>query len=261
MARGREIVEIDGRRFAVRRLPDPRGERLAVERPPADDLVLPPWTLDDHLVALDRRAFLEGQVPRVDLPGLARDVLATSGVALGRDDAAELAPLALGWAYGAPAGASPARPGLRPWTSRERALALDACTDRETGAVRPGALLRAMVLAADPSADPRALSGAEGLGLLDAVTRLNAPGDDLSEGPGSTELARITLELCRGLGWTPSQVWSAPAPEIDRLLALLARAAPTPARAPPPAPPRAPSPAHAHSRLASFPDAVIIDLR
>ncbi len=261
MARGREIVELDGRRFAVRHLPDARGACLAVERPPADDLVLPPWTLADHLAALDRRAFLEGQLPRVDLEGLARDVLATAGAPLDHAEAAALAPIALWWAYGPPRGAPPARPGLRPWTSRERALALDANTDRETGAVRPGGLLRAMVLAADPGGELLALSGAEGVELLDALTSLNAPAEDLSEGPGSSELARITLELCRGLGWTPSQVWSAPAPEVDRLLALLTRAAPAPPRAPAPAAPRATSPAHAHSRLASFPDAVIIDLR
>lgn len=264
MDHAREIVELDGRRFAVRRVQGPGGRALAVERPPADDLVLPPWTLGDHLAALDRHAYLEGQRPRVDLAGLAREVLArAAGPELADDDLAALAPLALWWAYdqGRPV-PSDTPPAVRPWTSLERARALDDCTDPRTLEVRAGALLRAMVLASAGDRDPLALSGEPALALLDAVADVNGPPQDMSEGPGSAELARATLRLCGALGWTPSQVWSAPAPEVDRLLALLARLeAPAPARArPTPPQPQPSSPAFAHSRLAAYADAVIIDL-
>jgi hypothetical protein len=38
------------------------------------------------------------------------------------------------------------------------------------------------------------------------------------------------VQLCRLLGWTPTQVWRAPADEVDRLVALLAHTTPDPPR-------------------------------
>lgn len=261
----REIVEIDGRRFAVRRVPGPRGPALEVLLERGDAVRLDPWTLDDHLAALDRHTCLEGQDPRIDAVALAAEILArTSDAPLDDDARARLLPLALWWAGG---DAPPARPGpdgelalsvgraaLRPWTSLARARALDACTDPRTGALRVGSYLRAMIAASVAAPfDPLALAGDDAARLLDAVADLGAPRDDLSDGPGSAELARATLRLCRALGWTPGQVWNAPAAEVDRMLALLDRLE---APAPRPAPPR-PAPA---SRLAAFPDAVIIEV-
>jgi hypothetical protein len=43
--------------------------------------------------------------------------------------------------------------------------------------------------------------------------------------PTRPKPTRITLRLCRALGWTPTQVWATPAVEVDRLLRLLDRTA------------------------------------
>lgn len=253
---GWQTVEIDGRRFAVRRVPGPLGPELAVLRPGSDDLRLRPWSLADHLAALDRHAFHDGTGPRLDPDGLAREVLARACPQPLADHAAdELAPLALWWAAGAD-DEPPPTPPLRPWSSLARARALDACCEPTTGALRVGSYLHAMVTASSGGAiDPHTLCGAAATAALDAVARVNAPADDLSHGPGSDELARTTLRLCRALGWTPAQVWSAAATEIDALLALLERVeAPPPLQPPPPRTPARPG------GLASYPDAVIIQV-
>ena len=256
MDQGWQTVEIDGRRFAVRQIPGPHGPELAVLRPDADVVHLRPWSLADHLAALDRHAYHDGRAPRLVPDGLAREVLArTCARPLAPDAAAELAPLALWWATGAGEDAPPP-PALRPWSSRARARALDTCCDPDTGALQVGRYLHAMVTAtSDGALDPDALHGAAAMAALDAVVRLNAPPEHLSEGPGSDELARATLRLGRALGWTPAQVWAAPAREVDALLALLERI-----EAPPrPTPPR-PAPPPAHRGLAAYPDAVVIEV-
>lgn len=256
---GWQTVEIDGRRFAVRRVPGPAGPELAVLRPNADTVQLRPWSLADHLAALDRHAFHDGSGPRLDPDGLAREVLSRAcHLPLADETAAELAPLALWWAAGAD-DEPPPTPPLRPWSSLARARALDDCCEPTTGALQVGRFLHAMVTASSGGAlDPHTLCGAAASAALDAVARVNAPADDLSHGPGSEDLARTTLRLCRALGWTPTQVWSAAATEIDALLALLDRVeSPTPShhnQAPPPRTPARPG------GLASYPDAVIIQV-
>lgn len=272
MHEGREIVEIDGRRYAVRRLHGPYGTALELERGPAGALRLRPWTLADHLAALDTTTYLEGQAPRLDPARLAAAVLArTCDAQLDAAAIAELTPLALWWAGGAAPPARPDRDGaldlscgrvrLRPWSSLARARALDRCLDPRTGALRIGSYLAQMIAASTTAPfDPLALAGDDAAALLDAVTAINTPAHDLASGPGSTELARNTVRLCRALGWTPGQVWATDAVELDRLLALLDRveqpAPPAPVRrAPPPRPPVAPG-----SRLAAFPDAVVIEV-
>ena len=67
----RELVEIDGRRFAVRRVPGPRGPSLEVYLERGLAARLGPWTLDAHLAALDRHTCLEGQAPRLAAGALA----------------------------------------------------------------------------------------------------------------------------------------------------------------------------------------------
>jgi hypothetical protein len=245
---GWQTVEIDGRRFAVRHVAGPGGAALEVERAPAEPLRLRPWQLTDHLAALDRHTHDDGHGPRLDPAGLAVEVLArTSEAPLDAGAIAELAPLALWWAGGGDQTA--ARPAVRPWSSLARARALDECSDPTTGALRAGSYLRAMVSA---SGEPiEGAHGAAARALLDAVAGANAPLGYLSDGPGSRELARATLRLCRGLGWTPGQVWSTPAAELDHLLALLDQLE---------APPRPTSPAPRRSGLAAHPDAVIIEV-
>ena len=251
MDQGWQTVEIDGRRFAVRRLTAASGSALEVERSSSDHVRLRPWCLGDHLSALDRHTHHDGQAPRLDPDGLAAEILArTSDPPLDAASASELAPLALWWASGGDSPAPASAPsGLRPWSSLDRARALDACTDPATGQLALGSYLRAMIAASTGEAPPAAAS----LTLLDAVTALNTPAIDMAEGPGSQALAQVTLRLCRALGWTPGQVWSAPAVEVDRVLALLDRL-----EAPAPAP--APEPAQRRGGLAAYPDAVIIEV-
>ncbi|MBL8969287.1 MAG: hypothetical protein JNK56_01820, partial [Myxococcales bacterium] len=76
MEQGWQTVEIDGRRFAVRRIAAAGGAALEVERAPDDPVRLRPWQLGDHLDALDRHAHHDGHAPRLDPDGLAAEVLA-----------------------------------------------------------------------------------------------------------------------------------------------------------------------------------------
>jgi len=246
-----QTIEIDGRHFATRRLATPAGTELAASLPGLGAVRLRPWTLGDHLAALDRHAFNAGDGPRIDHEGLAAEVLARTSVApLDPQLAAEMAPLALWWALGGDEAPGPV-PAVRPWTSLDRARAQDACTDPDTGALRVGSYLRAMVRAVTaPTLDPDTLHGATAAAFLDALVEANAPDTGLSEGPGSNALARSTLRLCRALGWTPGQVWSLAAGELDRLLALLDRLEP----------PRLAPAAPRRGGLASYPDAVIIEV-
>ena len=94
--------------------------------------------------------------------------------------------------------------------------------------------------------------------LLAAVAELNCPttGDDpLADLPPA--LAAASLRLCATFGWTPEQLLAKPAPEVQRLLALVTRAeggSLAPGRREPQrrqASPRRP-------RLADHPDAVVI---
>ena len=93
MDQGWQTVDIDGRRFAVRRVAAAAGPALEVERSPTDRVRLRPWCLDDHLSALDRHAHHDGQAPRLDPDGLAAEILArTSDPPLDAESASELAP-------------------------------------------------------------------------------------------------------------------------------------------------------------------------
>jgi hypothetical protein len=256
------IVEVDARRFRVR-LGAP-GEALEVETSTGAAVRLEPWVLTEHLPALERWATIDGEAMHLDHEGLARDVLARSGVEPALFD--ELWPLSLWWAAGGDAGAPPALAGwvqaghararLRPWTFAERAEAIHAAvTARPDGsrALRLDRYLAAMITASVVAMDPPEAAPLSGTtALLDAVAALNAVGGRAEDGllraggEGGRALAEATLRLCGALGWTPSQVWSAPAVEVDRLLALLALTGRAPDVGPRPA------------SLADHPDAVVI---
>jgi hypothetical protein len=260
---GPAVVEVDGRPFSVQ-LGEP-GAPLEVEASTGERVRLLPWRLDEHLRALERHVDASERGLRFDHQGLARDVLRRSGVPAALFD--ELSPLALWWAAGgalqAPSPgewveAGAVRVRLRPWTLAERAKAVSASvTVREDGS-REFSLeryLHEMVATSVTAVEPagQELAGA-GAALLDAVVALNTAGEReedrwvAARDEGGKALAQATLRLCRALGWTPSQVWATPAPEIDRLLALL-DATEQPAR--PAAPRRRPG-------LADHPDAVVI---
>lgn len=226
-----------------------------------------PWPLQAHLSALDNCVLPSAQGLVLDSLEFGRRVLTHSGVA--EDAQAAFAPLALWWASGGEA--SPAALGggwyecstvvrvqLRPWTSGERFLALSRCASGEEGGARfdLGAYLRALlnasVVAVDPPLSLGELDSGATHALLEAVVALNAATPAASDDafPDTPEAARITLRLCRALGWTPTQVWATPAAEVDRLLSLLDRIEASESGVPP-RPSRAPS-------LADHADAVVI---
>ncbi|MFG6456852.1 hypothetical protein [Roseateles sp. BYS96W] len=272
-------------RWAVRELE--QGQVLEVSWPvgqaDAGTVHWPRWRYGDHLTALraglsttGHRAGNDAASARVHLDP--RRYLASSPAFADLEEPSrrELLPVALWWAGGgddAPTVLPDAqgqltidgRPfTLRRWSHRERLASLLSCLDaddddsatedaRHFDAV---AYLDAMVRCAvapglsGPALDE--LPARWALPLIDAVVALNVTQPQQEPLPGTGPRAQAaaaqTLSLCRALGWTPSQVWAAPAAEVDRLLALIALAEPRPA------------PRHETKRpgLASHPDAVVI---
>ena len=123
---------------------------------------------------------------------------------------------------------------LRAWTGGERLEALSKNYGKDEHgapvfniAAYLESMVRASVVEIDPSLELDQLDSATTAGLMDAVVAMNVmdvqSGSIVpwSEGIDQTQLARSTLRLCRALGWTPSQVWTTPASEIDRLLVML----------------------------------------
>jgi hypothetical protein len=243
------LVEVDGRCFSVHLA---GGERpLEVEASTGERVHLARWRLEDYLGALDHCVRFDGRDLEFNHVELSRELLRRSDVPEALFE--ELAPLALWWAAGGgqPAGAVQAR--LRAWTFAERSKALGSSLVTQPDGSRELSLkryLRSMlatcVVALEPSDRSwMELDGADAAALLDAVVTLNAPGEE----PDDRATARTVLRLCRALGWTPSQVGSTPAAEVQRLLALLEIVEGE-------APPAAPLP----QGLAAHPDAVVIQL-
>jgi len=252
MDQGWQTLEIDGRSFSVCRLAQVDGAELSVALGGSRTLRLRPWTLAQHLAALDRHAFYDGERPRIDHEGLATEVIERTSVEpVDANLAGELAPLALWWAFG---GDHPpeSTPPVRSWSCLDRARAIDECTDPNTGALRLGSYLRAMVRASsDIDIDTDEVSGATAASFLDALISAHTIVPESAEGPGSAALAHATLQVCRALSWTPSQVWSLPAAELDRLLRLIERLETPRAR---------PSPPASRTGLAAYPDSVIVEV-
>jgi hypothetical protein len=235
---------------------------------------LRPWTCGEHLAALGRHLRPGAGGAALDPAAFCGEVLARDGLVGAR--AEELVPLALWWAAGggvAPvrAGADgwvelgPCRARLRAWTYGERLRALAVSTREEADGQRRfdtgrylGAMLEASVKEVVPATcEVRGLDSASTVALLDAVVALNAGEVEATVSP---EEAAVTLRLCRELGWTPSQVWATPAPEVDHLLRLLdAVQGPRVERPVPVAAPVA-RPVPASPRLADFPDAIVIQI-
>lgn len=267
------LVEVDGRRFAT----DFNGFARPLVVCLADSAVgrVPPWTYRNHLAALRDCGEMAGGHLSLDAARFARRVLADSDIDQALHD--DLAPLALWWAAGGddaatapmeadaagwhPCGARRAR--LRPWSERERLRALSAAIVEPRSGERwfdpiayLDAMIRASVIALDPPGSIDDLDAGTTVALLDAVVGVNIadPEEDADPmtGPAARDAARGTLALCRALGRTPSEVWAMPAPEVNRLLRLIALAADAGTRPASAAPRRA-------SRLADYPDAVVIE--
>lgn len=225
---------------------------------------LPPWPLSEHLAALDACVGVtpDGLVLQTD--AFAERVLAFSGVS-GGDAQSGFAPLALWWASGGEAlplalgggwyDCSGLRILLRAWTAGERFRALARCSTNEGSGERFNlgnylrAMLAASVVAVEPARPLGEIHSGATRALLEATIALNvlSPKALADAIPDTPQADRITLRLCRALGWTPTQVWATPAAEVDRLLVLLDRAdgaqVAAPARAP---------------RLSDHPDATVI---
>jgi hypothetical protein len=225
-----------------------------------------PWRYRDHMTALKDCVFVAGEHLDLDRQRFARHVMDCGNVPEDQRDA--LAPLALWWAAGGEAGRTQkakhntvdlgtARARLRPWTERERLAALLAARVEDdsgqtwfdvTGYVDTMVRISvAEITHAVDMLDSRATAV-----LLDTAVALNIPDialdPILGEGPAARAMAERTLGLCRALGWTPTQVWEAPAAEIDRLWHLVALAGNL-APAPMPGPRR--------QTLADAPDATV----
>lgn len=266
-------IEVDGRRFVV--CVGAPGESLEVDTSTGERVRLGRWSFDAHLLALDRHASVNEEGLQFDAEGFAREVL--RGLEVPEAYLEELAPIALWWAASGGYEVSSeekadgwtrvgsVRARLRPWTFAERSRALSESTLPCAGGGREFRLeryLRMMLRASIVSLEPTGvelsmLDGATTAALLAGALALNdAGGRDedrrlKAADADSQELARVTLRLCKSLGWTPSQVWETPAAEVDRLLAMLAVAEPS-------AP--APSPARRAPSLADHPDAVVIQV-
>lgn len=194
-------------------------DRPLVARTADGELHLQPWRLEQHLAAL-------GHAARVDEHGLVLDAEAYAAHVLGGAElVARWGPLALWWAAGA-AGES-ADHGVRPWSLLARASAVQAALDRETGAFAVGRYLARLVadcVSRADGGDPLALPMLYGAPLLAAACRACAPEPLLPPALEDPALRRLTLRVCTALGWSPAQVWRAPAEEVDRLIALLDQA-------------------------------------
>jgi hypothetical protein len=148
------------------------------------------------------------------------------------------------------------RAWLRPWTEGERLVALGATMVRGgadgdwlDGVGYLDAMVRRSLVALEAPAVLERLDSLAVARLLAAVTALNIaePGRDPLLSGLLPEAAEATLDLCRALGWTPTQVLDAPAAEVQRLMVLLRRTAP-----------RATRPAQVRpSGLAAYPDATV----
>ena len=238
------IAEVDGIVFTGRF--EGFGQPLEVDVPigrhPETVIRLLPWRYRDHMDALRDCVFVTDSGIGLDRNRFATRVLHHAAVPEKRHG--ELAPLALWWAAGGDAPANSPEPGgtldlgswqvrLRRWSERERLTALLAARTEGAGGEAwldvigyLDAMVRASAADIAPPASLDALDSRASTRLLDAVVALNVPDPKtdpiLRGGPMAQQVAQATLFLCKTLGWTPSEVWAAPAAEINRLLQLLA---------------------------------------
>lgn len=195
-------------------------------------------TLTDNLdtstdeVSLDTQGFTQGVMTRLGVP---------------EEFAQDLGPLVLWWTSAGdkniPDSAradgwidlGSARVRLRPWTFKERSQTLEGCVVAESeNAVTFNildylvSLLESSVAETDPKdLDIWMLDSAAATALVSAAVGVNMPiyswmkNSDQGSLLDTRQIAMTTLRLCRALGWTPSQVWATPAPDVDELLEML----------------------------------------
>ena len=255
------LIDIDGIVYTT----DFQGFDTAMnaQAPAGIQITLQPWPLRAHLAALGECVIPTRLGLALDESAFSRQVLQYSRAPDCMHDV--FAPLALWWASGGETlpvalgggwytvGAMLAQ--LRPWASGERFMALARCrvTAEDGMSFNLGAYLRALleasVVALEPARPLDDLDSGTTRALLASVVALNvtAPDAYAESFPDTPEADRITLRLCRALGWTPTKVWATSALEVDRLLDLLDRIEDVPRSVP-----------TAVTGLAQHPDAVVI---
>lgn len=251
-------LESEGTLFEV--WPVAGSAAVTVRASTGEYLRLEPWTLAQHLDALEQHLNATEDDLQLDVPAFARALFAQCARAEGASaECASAAPslnpmstpwsgLALWWCGALETTYPPSPSGwlilpsgqlrLKSWTWAERQQAITSSVTLLAGGARSVRLshyLRALVVASvaevvPPTLRPLSLMGAEGLSLLHAVVALNlAPETDSAFAtPVEPALARRqaqeTLRVCRALGWTPAQVMATPSRQIEQLLLLLDRA-------------------------------------
>lgn len=257
------VVEIDGFAYTLdfTGFEHPMNARLA-DYPRVS---FQPWRFGEHLQALSVCLTVTADGLDLNETAFSRHILLINQIPSEWHDA--YAPLALWWASGG--GAQPValadgryqltniQARLRPWCYAERLAALAKCQQTASGGAQFDviayllAMLRHSLVELQPPQALEALDSAAGTALLAAVIALNIHGASpaFSALLNAPHAAANLLKLCRALGWTPSQVLAAPAPEMDLMLALIERVDN--------ASPSSPATAAAQG-MASHPDAVVI---
>ncbi len=243
MGRESSVVEVDGIEYAVRF--NGFHEPMYTWATDGTDVHLRPWTCGEHLRLLGRHVLPGSQGGALDSRGYARDMLEALDVPEHLAD--EMSPLALWWAAADGEQArhqvgahgwlelESVRVRLAPWTHGARLGAMAHSISAESDGTLYfnvetylKAMLKASVVEVDPAkCEILELDSDSAAALIDAVVGFNVPDSSIENQiaeafqAGIQQMAANTLRLCRALGWTPSQVWATPAPEVDTLLSLL----------------------------------------
>lgn len=240
------VITVNGQDFTVRFNGFDKTLRVKSKNGNGKWLSLPPCHYRDHISVLRQCLGVNG-------PALTLEPTRFCNAVVDRfhffeEDCQELAPIALWWFCGGGAGQPTVaveegwypltdgiRAYLRPWSERERQMALLACLlpqDAEGHFDAVGywdAMVRASVLALEPEQALEKLHAQASVLLLGVVVALNTPRLGTEVNPKVTGLTEShgeqrnttpfkTERLCQLLGWTPNQLWSKPAIEVDKLL-------------------------------------------
>lgn len=203
---------------------------------------LQPWYFTDYLSSLGRCIHPVADGLKLDSECLTREVLSYNNIPISLQH--ELTPIALWWAIGGEHKPVKIKSDemtlgeyefrIRSWTAKERMEALAKCLNEPTTDSMEfdfiqyiELMIRASVIRITPSINLEDLNAARTSELLEVVTLLNVAESLTDEiavwgsTQGLQQMLQSTLHLCKVLGWGPSQIWSLPAAEIDRLMAML----------------------------------------
>ncbi len=269
-----DIIEVDDKRYSVKfngfDLP------MTVSASDSTRLNLMPWTYGEHMQALKGNLRVDLSDTTLNIEGFSSFVLKRSAIPEIYHD--ELKELALWWSGGITDEVSenvenpenvdlgPVSVTLAPWSRGEQIDVLNHCisVEDDVESVDIVEYLDKMVQHSIDSfhseMDLEELDSSAVSKLMKSVFHMNSPQLNLPEKRSEERSVRKrnaenTLKICSHLGWTPSQVWNAPAKEISHLLSLISLTETEPVTAPVPAQKKKTVP----SGLSAFPDAVVIN--